>query len=51
VETKLAMTMLAEGRIKVGDLVTHRFPLERAPEAFARARQPEGSLKVVVTFG
>ena len=27
------------------------FPLERAPEAFVRARQPEGSVKVVVTFG
>ncbi len=50
VETRLALTMLAEGRVKVADLVTHRFPLERAPEAFARAREPEGSVKVVVTF-
>jgi L-iditol 2-dehydrogenase len=50
VEMRLALTMLLEGRLPVGDLVTHRFPMERAGEAFERARQPEGSLKVVLTF-
>ncbi|MGH9369523.1 MAG: alcohol dehydrogenase catalytic domain-containing protein [Thermoanaerobaculia bacterium] len=50
VEMKLALTLLSEGRVKVADLVTHRFPIERAPEAFARAREPEGSVKVIVTF-
>jgi threonine dehydrogenase-like Zn-dependent dehydrogenase len=42
--------MLSERRLSVADLITHRFPIERAPEAFARARAPEGSLKVVLTF-
>lgn len=46
-----AMELLASRRIAVDDLVTHRFPVERAPEAFARAAQPEGSLKVLLTFG
>jgi L-iditol 2-dehydrogenase len=45
-----AMELLASRRVAVGDLVTHRFPIERAPEAFARAAQPEGSLKVLLQF-
>jgi L-iditol 2-dehydrogenase len=46
-----AMDLLESRRIAVDDLVTHRFPVERAPEAFARAAKPEGSLKVLLTFG
>ena len=46
-----ALELLASRRGAVGDLVTHRFPVERAREAFARAALPEGSLKVVLTFG
>ena len=46
-----ALELLASRRVAVGDLVTHRFPVERAREAFARAAQPEGSLKVLLTFG
>jgi L-iditol 2-dehydrogenase len=45
-----ALELLASRRVAVGDLVTHRFPVERAPEAFARAAQPEGSLKVLLQF-
>jgi threonine dehydrogenase-like Zn-dependent dehydrogenase len=29
--------------------VTHRFPIARAREAFERARDPDGSLKVLLT--
>ena len=50
VEMKLALTMLTEQRLAVGDLITHRFPLAEAPAAFARARDPNGSLKVMITF-
>ncbi|MGE5277801.1 MAG: alcohol dehydrogenase catalytic domain-containing protein [Acidobacteriota bacterium] len=50
VEMRLALAMLSERRVSVADLITHRFPIGRAPEAFARARAPEGSLKVVLTF-
>jgi L-iditol 2-dehydrogenase len=46
-----ALALLADRRVEVADLVTHRFPIERAREAFARAAEPEGSLKVLLTFG
>jgi L-iditol 2-dehydrogenase len=49
-DTREALLLLASRRVAVADLVTHRFPLDDAPEAFARARDPHGSLKVVVTF-
>jgi L-iditol 2-dehydrogenase len=45
-----SLAHLVDRRVRVADLVTHRFPLDRAGEAFARAAQPEGSMKVVLTF-
>ncbi|HSS45708.1 MAG TPA: alcohol dehydrogenase catalytic domain-containing protein [Thermoanaerobaculia bacterium] len=49
-DTRIALELLVTRRVEVADLVTHRFPIERAGEAFTRARQPEGSLKVMITF-
>ena len=49
-DTRQALSLLASKRVRVADLVTHRFPIDRAVEAFERARDPEGSLKVVITF-
>jgi L-iditol 2-dehydrogenase len=49
-DTREALDLLTSRRVAVADLVTHRFSIERAVEAFARARQTEGSLKVVITF-
>jgi len=49
-DTREALELLASRRVAVADLVTHRFPLDDAPKAFARARDPHGSLKVVVTL-
>jgi L-iditol 2-dehydrogenase len=49
-DTREALDLIARGVVRVDDLVTHRFPLERATEAFARAKDPEGSLKVLLTF-
>jgi L-iditol 2-dehydrogenase len=49
-DTREALDLLATRRVAVADLVTHRFPIEQAREAFERAREPEGSLKVVITF-
>jgi L-iditol 2-dehydrogenase len=41
--------LVFSGRLAVEDLVTHRFPLARAAEAFALARSPQdGALKVLV---
>ncbi len=50
-DTREALALISSGRVAVADLVTHRYPIERAPEAFARARDPNGSIKVLVTFG
>ncbi len=49
-DTREASRLIAGRRVRVADLVTHRFGIERAAEAFARAREPDGSLKVVITF-
>ena len=46
-DTREALELLASRRVRVADLVTHRFALEEAAAAFARARDPEGSMKVV----
>ncbi len=42
-----AIRLVEDGRIDVRSLVTHRFPLSRAPEAFEVARRREG-LKVII---
>jgi L-iditol 2-dehydrogenase len=49
-DTRDALAAIASGRVAVGDLVTHRFAVDDAAEAFARARRPEGSMKVVLAF-
>jgi len=38
-ETSEAMKLLAEKKIHVSDMITHRFPLERSEEAFAVASE------------
>ena len=50
VEMNLALTLLSKRRVTAGDLITHRFPLGQAVEAFERARDAAASLKVVLTF-
>jgi L-iditol 2-dehydrogenase len=50
-DTREALDLIASGRVAVADLVTHRFPIEAAAEAFRRAREPEGSLKVLIVGG
>jgi len=49
-DTRDALAAIAARRVAVDDLVTHRFGIAEAAEAFARARRPEGSMKVVLTF-
>lgn len=46
-DTREALSAIESRRVRVADLVSHRFALARAPEAFARARRAEGSMKVV----
>jgi L-iditol 2-dehydrogenase len=41
--------LVTAGALSLGDLVTHRVPLERIDEAFRLAGRPEEAVKVVVT--
>jgi L-iditol 2-dehydrogenase len=49
-DTREALGAIAGGRVAVEDLVSHRFGISEAPKAFARARNPDGSMKVVLSF-
>jgi threonine dehydrogenase-like Zn-dependent dehydrogenase len=42
-----AVRMLASGKVRVGDLISEEFPLNRAPEAFARAAA-KGVIKILL---
>ena len=46
-DTRRALQLISAGRVPVADLVTHRFPIERARDACAGERA--GSLKVILT--
>ena len=49
-EYQMAVELLAAGRVRVGPMVSHRFPLDEAPRAFeVAANKPQhGALKVVI---
>lgn len=48
VETRAALELMQSGRIRLGDLITHRFRLQETTEAFQTALAGERSLKVMV---
>ena len=48
VETRMALELINSGRINVGELITHRFQLRDAAEAFKTALENRESLKVMV---
>ena len=49
-EYKIALDMMAEGRLKVAPLITHRYSLEHIDHAFAAAddKRSSGAVKVLV---
>jgi L-iditol 2-dehydrogenase len=49
-DTRRAMVLIARGVIRAEDVVTHRFPLSRAREAYELALDAEDSLKVLVVM-
>jgi L-iditol 2-dehydrogenase len=49
-DTREALRLLADRRVPAADLVTQRYSIAEAAGAFARAREPEGSMKVVFAF-
>jgi threonine dehydrogenase-like Zn-dependent dehydrogenase len=49
---RTTFAMLRDGRLGVENLITHRFPFDQAPAAFAVVDQtPQDCLKVLLTFG
>ncbi|MEM1590034.1 MAG: zinc-dependent dehydrogenase [Candidatus Bathyarchaeia archaeon] len=48
IETREALKLIETGRLRVRDLITHRFSLEEAAKAFKTALEDKRSLKVVV---
>ena len=49
-DTREALSAIASRRVPVADLVSHRFGIADAVAAFDRARNPEGSMKVVIAL-
>jgi threonine dehydrogenase-like Zn-dependent dehydrogenase len=41
--------LVSSGKLRLDDLVSHRFPLNEIAEAFAMAERPGEAVKVVVT--
>jgi len=48
-ETRLALDLLCTGRIRPEAVITHRFPLREAMQAFALVAKPGDALKVLIT--
>lgn len=48
-ETKEALEIIESGKIKVKELITHRFPLENTAKAFETALKNKESLKVIIS--
>jgi len=52
VDFPIAVDMIAQGRLDVAPLITHRFPFHRAQEAFETfSERREGAIKVLLEFG
>jgi L-iditol 2-dehydrogenase len=49
-DTREALERISRRELRVADLVSHRYPVARAGDAFARARSLEGVMKVAITF-
>ena len=47
-ETQTALDLLGAGRVKVGDLITHRLPLDMAGEGFRLVSEAKESIKVII---
>jgi L-iditol 2-dehydrogenase len=51
VETRRALDVIAAGAVRAEQVVTHRFPLDQAAEAYRTAALDKAAIKTVVTFG
>jgi L-iditol 2-dehydrogenase len=51
VETRAALDLIGRGVVRAAHVVTHRFPLEQAGEAYRTAAEDRAAIKALVTFG
>ena len=49
VETNQALKLIAEARVDLGSLITHRFHISKAAEAVKCAREADDAMKVIIT--
>lgn len=49
IETNLSLKILAEGRINICDLVTHRYSIDHIAEAVREAHEATDAMKILVT--
>jgi L-iditol 2-dehydrogenase len=49
-DTSEALALIEAGEVKVSELITHRFPIEQAAEAYRLTAEARDSLKCVVVF-
>lgn len=50
-ETRMALELMKNHRVEVGEFISHRFPLEEIGEAFKLASGDKNCLKIVITSG
>jgi L-iditol 2-dehydrogenase len=50
-DTRLALELLQTGRIKAETVITHRFPLQDAAQAFRLVAEPGDALKALIVAG
>jgi L-iditol 2-dehydrogenase len=51
IETRAALAYIAAGIVSAGQVVTHRFPLLAAQEAYRVTAEDKTAVKTLVTFG
>ncbi|HET7641418.1 MAG TPA: hypothetical protein VFK47_22100, partial [Ktedonobacteraceae bacterium] len=51
VETNQAIRLIAEKRLDIASLITHRFDIGRAADAIKCAHEAKDAMKVIVTCG
>ncbi|UCF86924.1 MAG: sorbitol dehydrogenase, partial [Nitrospiraceae bacterium] len=49
-DTKTALQFICDDIVNTEALITHRFPLEKTPEAFHLTAKTKDSLKVIITL-
>lgn len=48
IDNMQAMDLIAQGRVNVSDMVTHRFGIDHIGEAFMTGTRPDGCLKIII---